>query len=776
MARQKRLPMTPTTVDEERIVEVNERVWFVDNDGFRVVYVGWESPLYRVALDDAVQMRFVAVSLHQTGLARQSEIARAFNISVATLRRWARRYAARGSEGLRRKTSPGRTLKITGSEEACIRKWFEAGETNSEMARRLGVNEGTVRNALKRMDLHRPRVVETAPLRFVAPEAEETAEPPTQTPGEASSVAGAESCAVASCAAAAPSFAFGDPLDRSLDRLLARMGKIDDAPPLFADTEGVPGAGVLLAIPLLVQSGLLEIFTRLYRSIGPAFYGLRTTVVCLFVLSLLRIKRPENLKEYNPEDLGRLLGLDRAPEVKTLRRKLDALAGRNQGLELMRALAERRIRDQEDRIGVLYVDGHVKEYHGKAKVGKTFITCRRLSAPAATDTWVNDVNGDPLFVVSSELNESLTATLKPVLSEIRQAVGDTRRITVIFDRGGWSPKLFHQLIESGFDIITYRKGHNPTIPAQQFEKREFVENGTKYEYHLHDQPRVRVGRSGAKAEKAKRGEKRKKAKKSPKYLWLRQVTRHRDNGHQTPVITNRTDLPPEKVLYLMFHRWRQENFFKYMREEFALDGLLEHGAEPVIGKDRPNPARTKIDKELRQVRATLAETERLIGIGLADNEESKRPSVRGFKIAHAGLLRQAEGARKRIAQLNARKAKLPKRVPASDLESLKKDRKVIADSIKMVAYQTESELARMLGESYARCDDEGRTLLQAAFQSRGDLEVKDGEIRVTLAPQSSPHRTLAIKELSEKLTTLGVKFPGTGLRLSLAVAEPLKIR
>ncbi len=40
------------------------------------------------------------------------------------------------------------------------------------------------------------------------------------------------------------------------------------------------------------------------------------------VLALLRIKRPEALKEHAPPRLGRLLGLDRAPEVKTLRCKL----------------------------------------------------------------------------------------------------------------------------------------------------------------------------------------------------------------------------------------------------------------------------------------------------------------------------------------------------------------------------------------------------------------------------------------------------------------------
>jgi hypothetical protein len=39
-------------------------------------------------------------------------------------------------------------------------------------------------------------------------------------------------------------------------------------------------------------------------------------------MALLPIKRPEYLRECNPTAFGRLLGLDRAPKVKTLRRQL----------------------------------------------------------------------------------------------------------------------------------------------------------------------------------------------------------------------------------------------------------------------------------------------------------------------------------------------------------------------------------------------------------------------------------------------------------------------
>ena len=99
----------------------------------------------------------------------------------------------------------------------------------------------------------------------------------------------------------------------------------------------------------------------------------------------------------------------------------------------------------------------------------------------------------------------------------------------------------------------------------------------------------------------------------------------------------------------------------------------------------------------------------------------------------------------------------------------------MVDAIKMTAYQIETELLEMLREHYLRTEEEGRTFLQAAFQSCGRLEVGANELRVTLAAQSSPHRSRALAALCDKLNALDTCFPGTTLRLRLAVEhhEPL---
>ena len=364
---------------------------------------------------------------------------------------------------------------------------------------------------------------------------------------------------------------------------MARLGLLDDAAPLFGAGNAIPRAGVLLALPALVAAGVFECAHKIYGSLGPSFYGLRTSLLTLLLMALWRIKRPEALKEHSPVDLGRVLGLDRAPEVKTLRRKLARLAACQRAAEFGRALAQRRVAQRAATVGFLYVDGHVRVYHGEHRLPKAHVARMRLSMPATSDYWVNDKAGDPLFVVTAEANAGLVKMLPGILEQVRVLVGK-RRVTVVFDRGGYSPKLFQQILSAGFDLLTYRKGRYPRIPRKCFRKHRTRQEGRWITYMLADQEvRLLKGK-----------------------LRLRQVTRRMDNGHQTPILTSRRDLPAAPVAFHMFGRWRQENFFKYLREEYALDALAEHAVEPDDPtREVPNPAWAAVDAKLRQAQAHL---------------------------------------------------------------------------------------------------------------------------------------------------------------------------
>jgi transposase-like protein len=808
---------------------INPILWFDDCAGYRVVFCRHEI-LYRIALNDPLHLALVAVTLRQSELATQVEIAAAFGHSVATQRRWETRYRQHGSDGLQANTPTGRPAKLDRGQQVFVERWFHLGVSNHEMARRLAVSEATIRRALQQAGLRRqtPPIAElpldaalqapadslnTPPPAASASSAAELplavsvpipAEP-TNTPAPPASAAPASApaavvpaqevspqasgtnpdvTATMPCPQAAPlpapPLAAGnapanvftvdcDPADRSGDRALARLGVLQDAKPLFADHQELPRAGVLLAMPVLQTHGGLEVFTRLYETLGPAFYGLRTTVVSLILLALLRIKRPENLKEYSPEQLGGLLGLDRMAEVKTLRRKLTLLAERGKGRELMNELARLRLGQDDDRLAFLYIDGHIREYSGKADLAKAKKAQRSVATCAATDTWLSDTDGSPLLVVTSEMNAGLTAVLEAIVTEAKKLVPAGQRLTVLFDRGGWSPRLFDRLSALGVDIITYRKGKRRPLPRSHFSEHKVSEDGKEKTYWLCDQPRVRVGR-------LRPQRKRRRPVGEPEYLWLRQITLLREDGRQTMIVTNRTDLASVEVVRRLFRRWRQENYFKYMDAEFALDALVEYGVEEVSQEaTRPNPERKRVGKERKKARAEVVRLQAELGGEAQANEEQQRPTMRGFKIAQASLRKQLEEAQLLEQELTEQQRQLPKRVPAKGVKTLKKEKKLIVDAIKIIAYQCETELLNRLGPHYARADDEGRTLLHAAFQSSASMEVTETELRITLAAQSSPHRSEALAKLCRELDAEGVCYPGSGLCVRLAVEgqEPL---
>jgi hypothetical protein len=359
-----------------------------------------------------------------------------------------------------------------------------------------------------------------------------------------------------------------------------------------------------------------------------------------------------------------------------------------------------------------------------------------------------------LFVVTAQANAGLVKMLPGLLEQIRRLVG-LRRLTVVFDRGGFSPKLFQQILAAGFDLLTYRKGRHPKIPRNRFQTYRTSLGGGISTYTLADQEvRLLKGK-----------------------LRLRQVTRRMDNGHQTPILTSRRDLPAAQVAYRMFDRWRQENFFKYLREEYALDALAEYATTPDDAtREVPNPAWAAADTKLRQAYAQWERLQAEYGLEAWINLEQQRRTMRGFKTAHGKLGRKIWAAWEAVQRLEKRRAAIPKRVPVQSVTDqpvvkLAPERKHLTNVIKMLAYQSESDLLRLVAPHYRRAGDEGRTLIQSALASAADLEVTDTELRVTVAAQSSPHRTRAAAELCRELNMLQTVFPGSQLRLRYAIRE-----
>ena len=740
-------------------VFVNDRVCVQTEEEQRVVFVhGIIFSHY--AIEDRTAEAYAMVTLFESGYADQNDIARCFGYSARSLRRYQERLKTGGLSALTRPEGrpvghPSGQKEIHQRDQTILRLKTK-GMSNRWIAGRLGLNEKAIRKSLRRLGWQpclEPNLPFLAEAHSEAQPAMPSASTWIETPPSAVKQPVRRKAQLPTNAAAKSLDV--NPLDRSMDRLLAAMGLLDDALPLFAPTRSLPKAGVLLAIPVLVASGLLSMAEKIYGSLGPSFYGLRTTLVAYVLLALLRIPRPEALKEYAPGELGRIVGLDRMPEVKTLRRKLARLASLKGSYRLGREIARQRIAERGKVLGFLYIDGHVRAYHGKHAIPKAYVTRMHLAAPATTDYWVNDERGDPLFVVTADANAGMTRMLTPVLREVRELLGPRRHSTVIFDRGGWSPELFPDLLAMGFDILTYRKGRTRSITEKRFTLHKARLDGRRVEYLLHDQPvRFLKGK-----------------------LRLRQVTRLTETGHQTPMVTSRWDLRAIVVAHRMFERWRQENFFKYLREEYLIDALADYKVEPDDpNRSVPNPARKAVEKEMHTARVQLRKLQNSYGATAIDYVHGRTRTAAGFESAEEQIRTAIDKATDRIKKLKVRRASLPPRVPLVDarkgqeLVKLSTECQHLTNVLKMIAYQMESDLVELIRPHYKRVEDEGRTLVQSALQDAADIEPTDDQLRLTLAPLSSPHRSRVLETLCEALNKTNTLFPGTQLQMRYSVA------
>jgi len=793
----------PLPADEHpsSVIHVNARAQIHQEGEVRALVVGGIPLLTWSAADDASDAYAMVLQV-RGGFASPTEVARAHGSTRMTVYRAQARFEEKGLPGLvRGKRGPkkARVLGDVATRRMVVLK--RRGVSNGVIASNLGVTESGIRKALQRIGYQAPTPVQ-GELRSAAPEGaaatearrpeapvaqveahdiaessmpprvEWAAQSPTRTagggPGESEGAPAKPTEAVhdAGAAASEPAAAGqaeamteGDPWDRTADRVWARMGLLSEAPPQFGDCKDVAGLGVLLALPALLATGVLDIAVKVYGRFGAAFFGVRSVFVCLSLMALLRVKRAEHLRHRSPPMLGRLLGLDRAPEVKTLRRKVGQLARQGKSEEFQRELAQRRVAAHPEAMGFLYVDGHVRVYSGTVKLPKAHVTRMRLSMPATVDHWVNDREGEPLLVLTATPTASLAKEMMEIARAVRRLLDD-RTATIVFDRGGWSPKLFAVLIgELGFDILTYRKGRIPTVRKKSFSRREGTFDGRTVVYMLAERTLTLKYKGGK--------------------LALREVVRLSEDGeHQTSIVTSRKDLADVEVAYRMFERWRQENFFKYMGDEFEIDALWSYGTEEADpDRDVPNPARKKPERALREARAEVARLERVLGAAATLNEESKRPTMRGFKIANASVGQQLRTAHERVDTLREEVRRIPERVSARQAANgepvvrLKTEAKRLTDTLKSVAYQAETALLRLIRPHYSRHEDEGRKLLASAMHLSGDIEVGTGELRIILEPAASPNRTQAIARLCDELNATQSFYPGTRLRLCYAIRE-----
>jgi hypothetical protein len=544
------------------------------------------------------------------------------------------------------------------------------------------------------------------------------------------------------------------------ERGLAVTGLQEYAPSLFGHHESVLNAGVLFSIPALISQGLGLFFTT-FKPLKPGFYGLHHIVLTYCFMALCRIKNPEQLKTHPPGELGKLLGLDRIPEVGYFRKKIRQIVDQEKTDELHSCLLHSWVAAMPEMF--FYIDGHVLVYHGdEANLPKRFVSREKLCLSGTTEYWVNDQTGLPLMVITAELNEKLKyaieETIPKLLKETRAPINGGPVFTMLFDREAYEPAWFKQLWKKyHVAVISYRKNVKDKWDYAQFYKYDTQIYNTNVTMQLCEMGTLLNG------------------------IWFREVRKLSEDGHQTAIITTHPSLPLQTVAVKMFSRWTQENFFGYMIENFDFDRMVEYGTEPVDqARTIPNPEYKKLTYLLKKTREKKARLEARLYKKIEDSNATNHEQLMESIAKSSSLVDQISGHKATIEDLLSKRKKVSARISVSEMpqeqryNKLKQEGKKFKNAVIMLAYRTESALLGIISDFYKDTNKDGRMILKEIFSSDADMipDYKNNRLIIRLHSLSTPRANIVVKKLCELLNQTETNFPYTNLHLVYETLAP----
>jgi len=696
------------------------------------------------------------------GACTQAQIIRVFGISKNSVLRSVEKYRREGINGFYRPRRGHSGQVMTAEVTGQAQRLLDLGHARKEVAKQLGLKYDTLRKAIKQGRIQeegvRPvEVVQQLPI--------------------SNSLAGTSDKSSRSDEDAAAGEDMGIACTRPCERVMAAVGLLPEgAPTRFQDCRDVSYGGVLCALPALSENGLFRHLETLPVLLG--YYMKLHVILLLAYMALCRIKAVERLQYEKPGELGKLMGLDRIPEVRCLRKKMSQLSQDQASKKWAAVLSHDWMEQNPELAGMLYVDGHVRLYHGnQTQLPRRFVSRQRLCLRGTTDYWVNDALGQPFFSVERAVDHGLLEVLRsdvvprllkdvpgqPTEEQLQQNPYRSRFV-IIFDREGYSLAFFREMWrQHRIACITYHK-----FPKDAWPESCFVEFQVKMPNG--EVLTMKLAEMGSWIGSREEG------------LWVREIRKLTDSGHQTSLITTAFDqLGPNNAASL-FSRWSQENFLRYMMQHFAMDAINEYGTEAIPGTNKPvvNPAWRELDRQCRSLKTKLTQRQaRFAALTLHPNVEGM--DVKKWEKQKADLQEQIEYLENDWLMLKSKMQSISKHLEWKDLpqeqkfERLAPSRKRLTDTVKMVAYRAETAMAMIVREVLSH-EDDARALIRDLFRTDADIhpDKTAGVLQVRLHVMANPRSNRAVQHLLDHLNAAEFIYPGTNLRLTYTLLDPPK--
>jgi hypothetical protein len=242
---------------------------------------------------------------------------------------------------------------------------------------------------------------------------------------------------------------------------------------------------------------------------------------------------------------------------------------------------------------------------------------------------------------------------------------------------------------------------------------------------------------------------------------------------QTSIISTDFHCDLERAATRLFARWSQENFFRYMRREFALDVMNEHALDDFpCGAQVVNPSWKELAAKVKSTQGKISRAaSEFAALSLDEPTGSTRLTPDKIIQMKEEKLAELQFLKTEKQRLNAEKKAIPRKIPASalpddlKLKRIAPSRKLLLDTVRMMAYRAEIVLAGVAREHASEAFDEQHALMKTIFDSHADL-IPDGEKRlleVVIHPAGEARRNRLISAIIDTVNAAEFHYPGTDL-------------
>ena len=738
---------------ESEYTAINNRVYFKRDEKYCHIRIS-HHPWFKYELDDYLMERYVIVSLYLNDICTQIELADAFNLHRNSVGKWKRNYEKSGLLGLiKQKTAPKSRTKINLEIRDFILSfdYKHPDITYNYVVEKVKEKYEVELHPSTVGDLVRGRTHQESLSLFdgIEEEKKEKASLESQAEQDKTSLEGETEAAYETTE---------HNLKDSRQRIKARL------------KDGLISCygAAFIFLHFIKELGLVDIFTETVREnldsdeLKEHFYGLEEFIKTLIFLIIFRFPSFEQFKKVSALEFGPLIGYDRTPCVHTLRDRLDEIANFEACNELMERLAKEYLKHGLIDIGVLYLDGHPVPYYGRNVTPKKFFSTRNLALKADQHIFVNGKNGRPFIFKLTDASKKFAEIIPEIADDAKALIQEeTERdapLVLVFDREPYSAKLFKKLDEKGYIFISWRKWDKKVSLANFTEKVHWENNNTTLTYRIYRRE-ITVGR-----------------KRHPVEAISFYCEDDFDPEKDSPatLVTNAGKFNPEdyqdftglsslKLIQLISGRWKQENFFKTMKNHYFMDHhpdyqFEEFSPQPVV----KNPAVKELEKEIKALKKDRSSIINKLGKKFSDSRYNDK-SLQHYQSlkTNRNWLEEKEEIDAKIKKFKAKKENLPAAVPFDSLSRGKMKhrtitRKLFLDILKTAVYNMQEMALDSFAKYYDNPDDI-RVIMEMLINSTSHLQLKDGVLIVSVQQPDRPKYRRSIEGFFKELNSLDIK-------------------